>query len=293
MSNIHGIHEFRNRGSDQQQRVYLARGATHFPADEGPTISLMGAPSNQPVPPISEKLMPRFNVRTVTFILSMIQIAMFIATLVVGQVMFDGAFVKGNIMLGPSTTTLRYMGGKYLPDIRNGAVWRLLTPALLHGGVIHIVSNLFFQFRFGFTLEKRWGIKMFCILYTITAIGASFFSCVMSPYTVSVGASGALFGLLGADAAFLAINWDEIMDNKSEAMMLGCMIILNLLIGFGGEGIDNWAHFGGMLTGVFFAVMALPHVTQRVKENVIRGIGGFLLFGWFLMCILVVFVGNQ
>ncbi len=63
----------------------------------------------------------------------MIQVVMFFITLIVGGAKYDGAFVKGNNMLGPSAITFYYMGGKWEPDVRAGQVWRLITPVFLHG----------------------------------------------------------------------------------------------------------------------------------------------------------------
>jgi len=300
MPNIHGIGDYKDSGRrsyDSNNRGQSSSSSSHQPfgggEDEGPTISLMRAPNNDPtdrVGSISDFLMPRFSVRTFTFVISVIQVIMFIITLIVGAVKYDGAFVSGNSMLGPGTDTFIAMGGKWLPDIKKGHIWLLFTPALLHGGFIHLFSNLFFQLRFGFTLEKRWGIYRFMTVYWITAMGASLFSCVMSPNTVSVGASGALFGLLGADVAFLAINWDEIPDARSELCMLIFIIIINLIIGFASTGsdIDNWAHFGGWLTGLFLAVVILQHVTSRESEKKIRVGAGVILFGWLLLNILLI-----
>jgi len=302
MPNIHGLGDYKDQG--RQSYDSSSRGgqrqqsSSHQPFgggdDEGPTISLMRAPNSDPrdrVGSISDFLMPRFSVRTFTFFISIIQIIMFIITLIVGATKYDGAFVSSNTMAGPSTQTFIAMGGKWLPDIKRGYIWLLFTPALLHGGIIHLFSNLFFQFRFGFTLEKRWGMARFIITYFITAMGASLFSCVMSPYTVSVGASGALFGILGADVSFLAINRDEIPDARSEACMLVFIIIINMIIGFNSPGIDNWAHFGGWLTGLFLGIVILQHVTNRESEKKIRVGGGVLLFAWLLFN--VIYIGTH
>jgi len=298
MPNIHGLGDYKDQGRRSYDSSARGQSQSSQPSqpfaggeDEGPTISLMRAPNSDPrdrVGSISDFLMPRFKVRTFTFFISIIQVIMFIITLIVGAVKFDGAFVSGNSMLGPGTRTFIQMGGKWLPDIKKGYIWLLFSPALLHGGVIHLFSNLFFQLRFGFTLEKRWGMFRFVLVYFLTAMGASLFSCVMSPDTVSVGASGALFGILGADVSFLAINWDEIPDARSEACMLVFIIIINMVIGFSSHGIDNWAHFGGWLTGLFLAVVILQHVTSRESEKNLRVGGGVLFFGWILLNVLLI-----
>lgn len=70
---------------------------------------------------------------------------MFIVALIIGATKFDGAFVKGNKMGGPSTLTFDYLGGKNKAAIKSGEVYRLITPIFLHAGLLHIASNLFFQ----------------------------------------------------------------------------------------------------------------------------------------------------
>jgi len=105
----------------------------------------------------------------------------------------------------------------------------------------------------------------------------------MSPDTVSVGASGALFGLLGADVSFLVINREDIPDARSEACMLVFIIIINMIIGFNSPGIDNWAHFGGWLTGLFLAVAILQYVSVSENEKKFRIGGGVVFLIWILL----------
>jgi rhomboid protease GluP len=133
------------------------------------------------------------------------------------------------------------------PDIKAGAVWRLVTPIILHAGIIHILGNLFFQTRFGYTLELRWGKTKFLIIYICSGIMAAFWSTVISFNTISVGASGALFGLVGADLSYLIYNWVEIPHRQQEAFFLAVMTIINFLMGASSTGIDNYAHLGGLV----------------------------------------------
>lgn len=76
--------------------------------------------------------------KSMTTFVSILDVVMFIITLIVGAAEFDGAFVKGNDMGGPSTVTLCHMGGKWEPSIQAGHVWRLFTAILLHAGFLHI-----------------------------------------------------------------------------------------------------------------------------------------------------------
>jgi len=234
--------------------------------ESGPGVSLVQAPSSEPMPTIGERIMPRFNVRTFTFVVSVLDLIIFVVTLIVGGAKFDGAFVKGNSMGGPSSYTFYYMGGKWEAAIRAGHVWRLLTPIVLHAGVLHILGNLFFQLRYGFSLEARWGIRRFAAVYIVGGIGASLFSAICDPRTISVGASGALFGMTGADLAYLAINWNDVPDNRQELCMMVCMIVITMLMGIS-QSVDNYAHLGGMLTGAIIAGWLLEQATQRTPEK--------------------------
>jgi len=300
MSNIHTTGDYRDRpaagGSAAAQggpnRYRQQRDAPYpgvlQPEERG--ISLMGVAG--PMPTLWEKLCPRLNPFTVTAILSVIQVIIFIVTLIVGQAKFDGAFVASNSMGGPSAETLLYMGGKYTPDIRDHyQVWRLITPVFLHAGILHIFFNLLFQCRFGFTFELRWTIPRYIIIYVMCGIGASLWSAVLSPVSVSVGASGALFGLLGADISYLVLNWAEIPQRGMEACTLVFVIIINLLYGISPE-IDNSAHGGGLVTGLIAAPWVLPMLVPRTNEKLIRGISGAITMGVYLLFVLLIWVGN-
>ena len=193
---------------------------------------------NSMFPDLCDLFCPRFRYASFTFVVSIVQVIMLIACMIVGATMFNGAFVKGNDMGGPGSETFLYMGAKYLPDIKEGQVYRFFTPIFLHGGILHLASNLFFQCRVGFIFELRWGLYHYIATYFITGIGANFFSCMMQPDTISVGASGALFGLLGADISYLIMNWAALPNEEKlqELCIVICIIIINFLFGVSGGG---------------------------------------------------------
>lgn len=217
------------------------------------------------LPTFADVLVPQFALRSSTFVLSLGEVIVFTVTLFVGGLVYDGVIVAGNDMYGPSTQTLKAMGGKWEPDIRNNnALWRLVTPIFLHAGFLHIFSNLFFQLRLGFILERRWTMPLFLLTYVLTGIGSSLMSCVMSPDSVSVGASGALFGLLGAVLGWLALNYPSLPVGavKSEAIMVIVIAGINFLIGTTGS-IDNWAHLVYLL-GLSVVLRCVPVIVSRV-----------------------------
>jgi len=305
MANIHTLRDFNSGGGGRNQSPYRSgpgafqpsqsqpgQGASFYPGAVG-TVQEVGPHWKDGIGPVSllqprdpvdssllERCFPWISIYSFTALISIVDVIMFIVTLIVGGVKYDGAIVKGNAMLGPSALTLYKMGGKWEPDIYAGNVWRLLTPVFLHAGLIHLFSNLFFQLRFGFVLELRWGIIRFIVIYFVTGIGASFLSCLGSPGSVSVGASGALFGIIGANITYLIYNWEKIPNNKNEACILVFVTVINFIIGISGN-VDNWAHFGGLITGFFIGVSLPNPVHLRQNEfwyRVGAGIGLTILF---------------
>ena len=223
-------------------------------------------------------------------VVSIIEVIIFLIELIVGGAKYDGAFVKGNSMGGPSAETLCNMGGKWEPSIRAGHVWRLFTAIFLHAGILHIASNMFFQLRFGYVTELRWGRGRWLAIYLLTGLMGSLWSTQLSPKSVSVGASGALFGIVGADFTYLAYNWTHIPHNRQEAFMLALITFINLLLGMG-SGIDNMAHLGGLIGGFFLGIAIPPTIEKRPQELVIRASAAFLFSGLALIFILLIFTG--
>lgn len=229
--------------------------------------------------------------RTVTTVISLIDVVMFIITLIVGAAKYDGAFVKGNDMGGPSSLTLCAMGGKYEPAIRAGAIWRFFSPILLHAGILHLASNMFFQLRFGYVTEARWGKVKWIAVYVLAGLMASLWSTVISPDTVSVGASGALFGIVGADITYLAYNWSHIPQNSTEACFLVFVTVINMLLSLG-KGIDLAAHAGGLVGGLFLGLAIPPHLEKRTIEQMVRGAAWFIFAALALIFTLLIYVGR-
>lgn len=299
MSNIHGLGDYRDeeRGVPRGNARRREMGGNQYgqPAEQEYVAS--GIPltfdSGNAVPKISERLMPRFKLRTFTWFISLVDIIMMLATFIVGQVLFKAAFVRGNDMAGPGTDTLQYMGGKSTTLIRKGEIWRLVTPIVLHAGLLHIVMNLIFQLHFGFTFELRWGTPRFIGVYLMTGIGASLMSAVVNASAVSVGASGALFGLLGADFTYLIMNWEDIPGHKMEMCTIVFVVIINFLMSSvpsaaGGDNAVDWAaHLGGLITGIFFAFFATPVIAPGPKHSMYQWIGVFLYCGFTGLLVLL------
>lgn len=225
------------------------------------------------------------------------QIAAFVVELVYGGVVYGAAFDKNNTTAGPGVDTMRDLGGKDTYLIQHGEVYRLITPIFLHGGIEHIFFNLFFQVWLCFTYEKDWGYWRTGAFYFATGVGSSLMSAVLNVHSVSVGASGALSGLLGARISYIFLNWNDpsqqiltggdgppISKSALELCNLVCIILLNFSLGMSGTGsggtIDNWAHFGGLMSGILIGLgwpsQHLGAVSMCVPEKNAKYAGMFL-----------------
>jgi membrane associated rhomboid family serine protease len=130
-----------------------------------------------------------------------------------------------------------------------GEWWRLLTSAFLHGSFLHIGFNMFVLFALGPTLERVLGHGRYLALYLLAALGGSVASYVFSDIrTVSVGASGAIFGLMGA----LLVAGRRL---KSDMRQVAILLAINVVIGFLAPGIDWRAHLGGLVVGAVVAAV--------------------------------------
>lgn len=125
----------------------------------------------------------------------------------------------------------------------NGEYWRLLTVALTHGGIAHLFFNMYALLVLGNSLESAIGPKKFLGIFVISQIGASLASIYFGAINVvSVGASGAIFGLFGA---MIVLSKRYGLETKSTYIIIG----INFAIGFIFPGIDWHAHLGGLISG--------------------------------------------
>ncbi|XP_012074939.1 RHOMBOID-like protein 1 isoform X2 [Jatropha curcas] len=149
--------------------------------------------------------------------------------------------------------------------------WRLVTCNWLHGGVFHLLANMLSLLVIGVRLEQEFGFVKIGLLYVISGFGGSLLSALFIQLNISVGASGALFGLLGGMLSELITNW-SIYSNKVAAFTtLLVIIVINLAVGILPH-VDNFAHIGGFLSGFFlgFVFLIRPQfgwVSQRYTPH--------------------------
>lgn len=161
--------------------------------------------------------------------------------------------------------------------------WRLVTPILLHTGWSHVLGNIAIQMRAGITLEYLWGHAVWIIVYFGTGVFATLSSCALKPDSLSVGASGALCGIMGAWPVYLLITWDQVDEKdkkKRDLIMVVVLLSIGLLIGFSFLPLVDWAaHFGGLIMGVFIAMAVFARLMTCAWKKILVGLLGTVLTG--------------
>jgi membrane associated rhomboid family serine protease len=186
------------------------------------------------------------------------------------EVALSGNGVGG--LIEPSSRALCRLGALNAPAvIEDGQYWRLLTVMVLHAGIIHWAFNSYALFIFGPTLEALLGRIRFLALYVGCGFAASGASLLISHTQLGVGASGAIFGLLGALVAFFWRRRD--VGGRGALQNLLLVLALNLFIGARVANVDNVAHIGGFLAGLL-AMGLLEVLPARFGGLTARGFGG-------------------
>lgn len=162
--------------------------------------------------------------------------------------------------LNPSAGQLLAWGGNAASEVQRGALWRLLTATFLHSGALHLALNMVGLWAIGTTVERLFGHRLFVLVYLASALVGSGLSLHMSAQkAVSVGASGAVFGLAGALLTVVLRHrktLPPLFGARNRNSML-FFIVYSLYQGFTKPGVDNAAHIGGLLAGAALA-WALP-----------------------------------
>lgn len=147
--------------------------------------------------------------------------------------------------------------------------YRLFTSMFLHGNIFHILFNMYALYLLGTQAEGFFGKGKFLIIYILSGLSGSLLSILLNQGAVSVGASGAIFGILGA-LLYFGYNYRVYLGNTLVKEILP-VIMINLLLGFMMTGVDNFAHIGGLVAGITTA-MAAGFATRSGKNDKINGI---------------------
>lgn len=162
-------------------------------------------------------------------------------------------FFAGVSFLSPTGPELLDWGGNRRFETTHGEWWRLFTSLFVHGGVMHLLMNVYGLVIAAVFIEPILGRKHFFILYLAAGLVGSLCSIWWNAHVISVGASGAIFGLHGGLLALLLTKAIPQEGRRLVLTLIGVFVAGNVVFGFAVSGIDNAAHLGGLFSGAFLA----------------------------------------
>lgn len=165
--------------------------------------------------------------------------------------------------------TLLVFGANLDVLTKSGDYYRLFTSMFLHIGIFHLLCNIYSLYVIGREVENVFGRKKYLTVYLLSGIAGSILSLAFNHNTICAGASGAIFGLMGAILYFGYYYRTYLGSTLTRSIIP--VIVLNLIIGFTTSGIDNAAHIGGLIGGILIA-MAVGVPDKSKKSNKINGI---------------------
>ncbi len=229
--------------------------------------SRQSAPRTRPAIVTSARRLTQPDTPVVTYTIMAIIVIVFVAEVITGQLVGAGS---------PIVTALAY----YAPYTAIEP-WRMLTYIFVHGGILHILFNLYSLFVLGPEMERLVGRWRFSVLFLLSGVGGAVAVLLSNPASPVIGASGAIFGLFGA--YFVIAR--HLGGNNRQLIIV---IVINLAIGFLVPGIAWQAHVGGLLIGALVAF-----VLVRTRDRRKRGAQQMMLAGVFVLLLILSFSGMQ
>ena len=162
-----------------------------------------------------------------------------------------------------SQTLLKY-GANLDVLVKNGEYYRLFTCIFLHIGIMHLLCNMYSLYIIGREVENLFGKIKYIIIFILSGIFGSIMSLAFTHNTISAGASGAIFGLLGA-LLYFGMHYRTYLGEAIKRSIIP-IIVINLIIGFFAEGVDLAAHIGGLVGGVLVAMMVGVPDKSKTKD---------------------------
>jgi membrane associated rhomboid family serine protease len=190
------------------------------------------------------------NEPVVTYVLIAINVIAYLA---------EGRFGVGSQSGG---STLYDKGALFGPLVANGDWWRIVTSGFLHANLLHILFNMYLLYLLGQMLEPAIGSVRFGLIYAVALLAGSLGALIVSPNAVTVGASGAVFGLMGAAAVELRARGINPFETN-----IGGLIIFNLIFSFVFSGISIGGHIGGLIGGALAGFVFLESERRRIPAN--------------------------
>merc|ERR1740121_437589 len=204
---------------------------------------------------------------------------------------FCAASLAVNPLFGPSGSVLEKLGavdGNRIVD--EGEVWRLVTALFLHGGVVHLCLNMLALLAVGRQLEHSHGSLRVGAIYLLSGLFGALASAIFAPTTLSVGASGAIFGLIGACLGDILLNWDLYPKPCLALLWLTLISLFQLLLGTMPL-LDNFAHAFGFVMGLVSSIALLQrrsptkHSCITYSRRFIRIVAGCCVLAAFVLAV--------
>lgn len=184
------------------------------------------------------------------------QIAVTLAVIAVNVAIFLPS-LSGGGTTGRSTSDLTQRLALYGPLVRSGEWYRLITSGFLHFGLLHVGFNMFILYQLGLILEPAFGKVRFGLLYLASLLGGSVGALLLTPNAFTAGASGAVFGCMGAVVVALRRRGVGVMQSN-----IGGLLVINLVLTFAVSGISIGGHLGGLAAGAIGGL-----VVDRTSAN--------------------------
>jgi len=157
-----------------------------------------------------------------------------------------GGFPQGGgLFSGGSLNSLGARLALFGPAVQNGDYYRLITAGFIHFGLIHVAFNMYALYWLGSALERYAGSVRFAIIYFLSLLGGSFGALLLTPNSLTAGASGAIFGLMGALLVLERQRGVSLLGGQ-----IGGLLVINLVFTFGVPGISIGGHLGGLAAGI-------------------------------------------
>jgi len=165
------------------------------------------------------------------------------------------SYLGGNTLEISDQVLLQF--GQYNPYVFNGEVWRLFTGMFIHANIAHIVGNMLFLFIYGLRAEDMFDVKEYLLIYFLSGLAGGLLTLFLWPDSLSVGASGAIFGMIGATMVYLrrAIG---------QSIITALMFVFFLFAFNFGPNVNYLAHLGGLAVGLLIGyVLAATRKPRR------------------------------
>lgn len=190
--------------------------------------------------------------------------------------------------LEPDARLLVSWGASFRPLTFGGQFWRLITSAFVHFNIMHAAMNMLCLFSIGKTLETLVGHLKVAEIYFLTAITGGLFSCMFHADVICAGASGAVFGMFGAEITYLTLLHEKLGLSSNEVVghIKGGLVFVGINFAYSLlPGVDMAAHAGGLIGGIAIGATIALASKKGIEEVVNWSMSGLAILAVFVLAI--------